>query len=306
MTAAPDLLGLYLNEAGRFALLTKADEVCLGQVIEAGRAASEELAGRGHGLAPRRTRELFEAVGAGDRARAQFINANLRLVVSVARKYQWSALPLLDLVQEGNLGLMHAVDKFEWRKGFKFSTYATWWIRQSIGRAIENTARTVRIPAHVSDEIRRARSVQAALESRHGRPPTLTELADALGITEGDLAGLFRCDADVASLDAAVGEDRTTTLGDLVVNRSAEPPFELVARAMLGDHVDAILGRLAEQERRVLSLRYGLDRGEPRTQGEVGGLLDLDTDRVRRIEHNAMVKLRLALSGSDAQDLLAS
>jgi RNA polymerase sigma factor (sigma-70 family) len=305
MTAAPDLLGLYLNQAGGFALLTKADEARLAQVIEAGRAASEELATRGHELAPRRSRELFRVVGAGDRARAQFVNANLRLVVSVARKYQWSALPLLDLVQEGNLGLMHAVDRFDWRKGFKFSTYAIWWIRQSIGRAIEKTARTVRIPAHVSDEIRRVRSVQAALDAKHGRPPTLPELAEELQVQESTLAELLRYDTDVVSLDAAVGEDGATTLGDLVVNRSAEPPFELVAQAMLGDHIDAILGRLAEHERRVLSLRYGLDRGEPRTQGEVGELLDLDTDRVRRIEHNAMVKLRRALLGSDARDLLA-
>jgi RNA polymerase sigma factor (sigma-70 family) len=304
MTTGPDLLGLYLDDTGRFPLLTKADEVRLGQVIEAGRAASEELAAGGDGLALRHKRELREAVAAGNRATNQFISSNLRLVVSVARKYRWSALPLLDLIQEGNLGLVHAVDKFDWRMGFKFSTYATWWIRQSIGRAIENTARTVRLPAHVGDEIRRARCVQGELGAKHGRPPGLSEMAEALEIAEGTLAELFRLDADVVSLDAAVGEDGTTTLGDLVVNRSAESPFELVTQAMLGDHVDDILRHLSESQRRVLSLRYGLDRGEPRTLGEVGGLLDVTADRARRIERDAIAKLRRALLDSDARDLL--
>jgi RNA polymerase sigma factor (sigma-70 family) len=242
---------------------------------------------------------------AGDQATGQFINSNLRLVVSVARKYQWSALPLLDLIQEGNLGLMHAVEKFDWSKGFKFSTYATWWIRQSIGRAIENTAHTVRVPVHVRDAIRRARRVQAELEADRGRPPTLSELAKALEMGEAALAELFRCDSDTLSLDVAIGEDGAATLGDLVASSSAGSPFELVAQAMLGGHVEEILGRVSELERRVLLLRYGLDRGEPRTQAEVGKLLNLPAEYVRRTEHNAMTKLRRELSGSDAHDLLA-
>ena len=151
MGAGPDLLGLYLDEAGSFPLLTKADEMRLGQVIQAAQAAREELES-GSDLTPKRKKELRKTILAGEDATTQFINSNLRLVVSVARKYQWSGLPLSDLIQEGNLGLIHAVEKFDWRKGFKFSTYATWWIRQSIGRAIENTAHTVRIPAHVGDE----------------------------------------------------------------------------------------------------------------------------------------------------------
>jgi RNA polymerase sigma factor (sigma-70 family) len=224
----------------------------------------------------------------------------------VARKYQWSGLPLSDLIQEGNLGLIHAVEKFDWRKGFKFSTYATWWIRQSIGRAIENTAHTVRIPAHVGDEIRRARRVQGELEAKHGRPPTLAELAEALEIEESVLAELLHYDSDPVSLDAAVGEDGDTSLGDLVVNRSAQSPFETVAQALLAGQIEDFLSRLSEDERRVLSLRYGLDRGEPRTQGEVGELLDLTAERVRRIERDALTKLRRALAGSDARDLLAS
>ncbi|HXW79844.1 MAG TPA: sigma-70 family RNA polymerase sigma factor, partial [Acidimicrobiales bacterium] len=165
MGAGPDLLGLYLDEAGSFPLLTKADEMRLGQVIQAAQAAREEL-DSGTNLTSRHKKELRKAIAAGEDATTQFINSNLRLVVSVARKYQWSGLPLSDLIQEGNLGLIHAVEKFDWRKGFKFSTYATWWIRQSIGRAIENTAHTVRIPAHVGDEIRRARRVQGELEAK--------------------------------------------------------------------------------------------------------------------------------------------
>jgi RNA polymerase sigma factor (sigma-70 family) len=310
MGAGPDLLGLYLDEAGSFPLLTKADEMRLGQAIQEGQAAAAELAAAdepgGGKLSPRRRRELRGAVRAAEAASAEFINANLRLVVSVARKYQWSGLPLGDLIQEGNLGLIHAVEKFDWRKGFKFSTYATWWIRQAIGRAIENTAHTVRVPAHVGDEIRRARRLQSELEATNGRPPTLLEVAQAMGMTEAALAELLRYDADPMSLDVSVGEDGDTSLGDLVVNQSAESPFEAVAGSLLPAQIQGFLSRLPDHEREVLWLRYGLDRGEPRTQGEVGAMLNLTAERVRRIERDALIKLRRHLVGSDAHDLLAS
>ncbi|MBO0728267.1 MAG: sigma-70 family RNA polymerase sigma factor [Acidimicrobiaceae bacterium] len=303
--AGPDLLGLYLDEAGSFPLLTKADEMRLGQAIQEGQAAAEQLAGT-EKLTAHQRRKLNKQVRDAEAASAEFINANLRLVVSVARKYQWSGLPLGDLIQEGNLGLIHAVEKFDWRKGFKFSTYATWWIRQAIGRAIENTAHTVRVPAHVGDEIRRARRMQAELETRNGRPATQAELAEALGITEVQLAELFRYDTDPMSLDVAVGEDGDTSLGDLVVNQSAESPFEAVADSLLPATIEGFLRALPEDERKVLWLRYGLDRGEPRTQGEVGEILALTAERVRRIERDALLKLRRQLVGSDAHDLLAS
>ncbi len=306
MTAGPDVLRLYLDQLGKFPLLTRTDEVRLGQAVQAAHAAREELGDSGHGLAPGHHRELRLAVVAGDQAMSQFVNSNLRLVVSIARKYQWSALPLLDLIQEGNLGLMRAVEKFDWRKGFKFSTYATWWIRQWIGRAIDNTAHTVRIPAHVGDEIRRVQRVKAQLEADRGRPPTTSELAEALEMDEGALAKLLGYNADAVSLDVAIGEDGATTLGDLIVNRSAVSPFELTAQAMLGGHIDEILERLCRAERRVLLLRYGFDRGEPRTQAEVGDLLHLPADQVRRTERDALANVRLAMAGSDARDLLAS
>ena len=305
LSHSPDLLGLYLDEAGSFPLLTKADEMRLGQIIQEGQAAQATLDG-GEKLSVKQRRELQRQVAEAADATVEFINANLRLVVSVARKYQWSGLPLGDLIQEGNLGLIHAVEKFDWRKGFKFSTYATWWIRQSIGRAVENTAHTVRVPAHVGDEIRRARRLQSEMEVRLGRPPTLAELAEALGSTETAVSELFRYDTDPMSLDVAVGEDGDTSLGDLVVNRSAETPFETVASSMLPAEVARFLGRLSDEERQVLELRYGLDRGEPRTQGEVGQALQLTAERVRRIERDALGKLRRQLAGGDAHDLLAS
>ena len=291
----PDLLRLYLDEAGSFPLLTKTDEAHLGRLVRAGQVARLELGAGGPGLTPRHNRELRQVVVAGDQASGEFINSNLRLVVSLARKYQWSTVPLLDLIQEGNLGLMHAVEKFDWSKGFKFSTYATWWVRQSIGRAIENTSRTIRVPVHVRDAIRRVRVVQAELETNGGRSPTLSELAEALQMTEVTVAELLGYDFDTLSLDAAIGEDGPTTLGDLVINPSSGSPFELTAQAMLGGHILEILGLVSDSERRVLCLRYGLDRGEPRTQGEVGRLLHLPAEHVRRIEHDAMAKLRRAL-----------
>ena len=306
MRAEPDLLGLYLDDAGKLPLLTKAEEARLSQAIQAAQSARRELIAGGPSLGPRRRSGLREVIALGEQATNKFISSNLRLVVSVARVYQWSGLPLPDLVQEGNLGMIRAVEKFDWRKGFKFSTYATWWIRQSIGRAIENTAHAVRIPAHVSDEIRRARRVQGGLEAKWGRPATLAELSEALEVEESALAELLRYDVDPVSLDAGVGEDGDTSLGDLVVNRSAESPFETVAQAMLGAQIGQFLGLLSEGERHVVSLRYGLDRGEPRTQKEVGALLDLTAEAVRRIERDALAKLRRALSGTDARDLLAS
>jgi RNA polymerase sigma factor (sigma-70 family) len=305
LSHSPDLLGLYLDEAGSFPLLTKADEMRLGQIIQEGQAAQARL-DSGERLTAKERRALRKQVDEAAEATTEFINANLRLVVSVARKYQWSGLPLGDLIQEGNLGLIHAVEKFDWRKGFKFSTYATWWIRQAIGRAVENTAHTVRVPAHVGDEIRRARRLQAEMEVRLGRPPTLAELAEAMGTNESAVSDLFRYDTDPMSLDVAVGEDGDTSLGDLVVNRTAESPFEVVASSMLPGEVAGFLNRLSAEERQVLELRYGLDRGEPRTQGEVGQAMQLTAERVRRIERDALGKLRRQLAGGDAHDLLAS
>ncbi|HSS09373.1 MAG TPA: sigma-70 family RNA polymerase sigma factor [Acidimicrobiales bacterium] len=300
-----DLVRLYLDEIGRYPLLTKADEARLGQLVQAGQAAQAEL-DSGAKLTPARRRELRRAVGAGEDATDEFVKANLRLVVSIASKYQWSGLPLLDLVQDGNLGLIHAVEKFDWRKGFKFSTYATWWIRQAIGRAIDNTARTIRLPGHVGDQIRKLKRTQTALEARLGRAPTEAELAAETGIAEELVVDLLRYDDEPISLAVTVGETEDTELGELIADRSTPSPFDEAADRMLPEELERLLSPLADNERRVLWLRYGLDRGEPRTLDEVGEVLELSGERIRKIERNALRKLRADLVGTDAHELLAS
>jgi RNA polymerase sigma factor (sigma-70 family) len=300
-----DLVRLYLDEVGRYPLLTKADEARLGQLVQAGQEAAAELQSEVK-LAPARRRQLRRAVRAGEEAADAFVKANLRLVVSIASKYQWSGLPLLDLVQDGNLGLIHAVEKFDWRKGFKFSTYATWWIRQAIGRAIDNTARTIRLPGHVGDQIRKLRRTQTALEARLGRAPTDAELAAEVGINEELVSDLLRYDDEPLSLSVTVGETDDTELGELIADRSTPSPYDEVAGQLLPDELERLLSPLADNERKVLWLRFGLDRGEPRTLDEVGEVLELSGERIRKIERNALRKLRADLVGTDAHELLAS
>jgi RNA polymerase primary sigma factor len=299
-----DLVRLYLNDIGRHALLTKDDEARLGAVIEAGAAARAELAG--DGVTPARRRALARDVRAAEEATDVFVKANLRLVVSVAKRYQSSGLPLLDLVQEGNLGLIHAVEKFDYKKGFKFSTYATWWIRQAITRGIANTGRTIRLPVHTGDLVLRLRKTVTLLESELGRRPTVEELAVSLDWTEAQVVDVLRVSSDPASLDAPMSEDSDDEFGDIVADMHAQSPFDAVAAAMLPDAVDRLLAPLNERERTVIRLRYGLDRGEPRTLDEVGAHFNLTRERIRQIESRAMSKLRHPSADvGDAHDLLA-
>jgi RNA polymerase sigma factor (sigma-70 family) len=300
-----DLVRLYLQDLGKHPLLTKDDEVRLAQIIEAGRDAATRLASKDK-LTPAERRRLRQAVTAGDDATQQFVNANLRLVVSIAKKYQAADLPLLDLVQEGNLGLIHAVEKFDWRKGFKFSTYATWWIRQAIGRAIDNTSRTIRLPIHAGDQLRRLRKVRTELESEMGRMPSQAELAAALDVTEEEVAEILRFGTDPVSLDTPVGDDGDSNLADIVADRGAPSPFDVVANEMLSGEIDKLMAPLDERERQILRLRYGLDRGEPRTLDDVGVEMQLTRERVRQIEKAALVKLRNPDISAGAKELLAS
>jgi RNA polymerase sigma factor (sigma-70 family) len=300
-----DLVRLYLNDIGRHALLTKEDEASLAQAIEAGRSAQVELAAA-EGLPAERRRALRALVRTGEQSMHTFIQANLRLVVSIAKKYQSSGLPLLDLVQEGNLGLMHAVEKFDWRRGFKFSTYATWWIRQAISRGIDNSARTVRLPVHAGDEVRRLAKTRERLEGELGRQPRVAELAAEMGLDEEQVAEIIRFGSDPLSLSAPIGEDGDAEMGEIVSDLGAASPFEAVAEAMLPEEIEKLFSLLDERERQVLRLRYGLDRGEPRTLDDVAQHFDLTRERIRQIEKGAMAKLRQPGVLVEARLLLAS
>jgi RNA polymerase sigma factor (sigma-70 family) len=300
-----DLVRLYLSDIGRYDLLTKAGEVQLSQAIEAGIAAREELEAGDAGLTAARKRELRRLVRTGEEAEQTFVKANLRLVVSIAKKYQASGLPLLDLVQEGNLGLMHAVEKFDWRKGFKFSTYATWWIRQAITRGIANTGRTIRLPVHAGDTLSRLQKARTRLELKHGRPPTTRELAEETDIPEEKVIEALRFGAEPVSLSEPLRDDGDAELADVVGDASAVSPFEAAADALMGREVDKLLGALDEREREIIRLRFGLDRGEPRTLEEVGAIFQLTRERIRQIESKAMSKLRHPSAEVGVRDLLA-
>jgi len=297
-----DLVRLYLSDIGQYPLLNKDDEVRLAQAIEAGVAAKAEL----NGAAASRKRELRRVIRSGEAAERTFVQSNLRLVVSIAKKYQASGLPLLDLVQEGNLGLMHAVEKFDWRKGFKFSTYATWWIRQAITRGIANTGRTIRLPVHAGDTLTRLQKARGQLELQHGRPATLSELSAAVDLPEDKVTEALRYASEPLSLSEPLREDGDAELGDLVQDLGAESPFEGAATALLHDEIVKLLAPLDDRERDILKLRYGLDRGEPRTLEEVGDEFNLTRERIRQIEARAMSKLRHPSSDTGARDLLSA
>jgi len=298
-----DLVRLYLTDIGQYPLLTKEDEVRLAQAIEAGVAARTEMEAGGTITAARK-RELRKQLRAGEDAERTFVQSNLRLVVSIAKKYQASGLPLLDLIQEGNLGLMHAVEKFDWRKGFKFSTYATWWIRQAITRGIANTGRTIRLPVHAGDTLARLQKARSRLELKFGRPATLAELSAEVEMPEEKVTEALRFAAEPLSLSEPLREDGDAELGDVVEDRSAESPFEVAATALLPDEINRLLGPLDEREREILKLRFGLDRGEPRTLEEVGEHFNLTRERIRQIEVRAFEKLQKAMQRIAGERLL--
>ena len=300
-----DLVRLYLTDIGQYVLLTKDDEVRLAKAIEEGKSAEATLKKTEKQVNPTRRRELNKVVRAGARAERQFVQSNLRLVVSIAKKYQASGLPLLDLIQEGNLGLMHAVEKFDWRKGFKFSTYATWWIRQAITRGIANTGRTIRLPVHAGDTLARLQKARSRLELKFGRHATLAELAAEVEMPADKVTEALRFAAEPLSLSEPLREDGDAELGDVVEDRSAESPFEVAATALLPEEITRLLAPLDEREREILALRFGLDRGEPRTLEEVGEAFNLTRERIRQIEARAMSKLRHPSSDTGARDLLS-
>jgi RNA polymerase sigma factor (sigma-70 family) len=299
-----DLVRLYLEDVGRHDLLTKDDEIRLAQAIEAGLEAQTKL-DTTKKLTPTQRRELRRAVRHGEEAHRQFVNSNLRLVVSIAKKYQSSGLPLLDIVQEGNLGLIHAVDKFDWRKGFKFSTYATWWIRQAIQRGIANSARVIRLPVHAGDMLTALLKLRAQLEGTLGRTPTLAELAGEAELPLDKVVEVLRYAVDTVSLDEPVRDDGDAELGDFVEDRGAVAPFDAAATALLPGEIAKVLAVLDERERTILTLRFGLDGGGERTLEEVAEHFGLTRERIRQIEARAMSKLRHPSADTGARDLLA-
>jgi RNA polymerase sigma factor (sigma-70 family) len=298
-----DLVHLYLADIGRHPLLNKDDEIGLAQRIEAGVEARGQLDGNAATNAVGR-RELHRRVRSGEAARRTFVEANLRLVVSIAKRYRTSGLNFLDLVQEGNLGLMRAVDKFEWRKGFKFSTYATWWIRQAIQRGVSNTSRTIRLPVHAANSITGVAQARARLETKLGRSPTRAEIADDLGLSAHELADLLHRGARPVSLSEPLSDDGDAELADIIGDESATSPCDAAAAALLPREIAKQLEPLTPRERKILLLRAGLDCGEPRTLGEVGRYFDLTRERIRQIEARALAKLRHPAFNASLRELL--
>ena len=298
-----DIVKLYLRGIGQYALLTKVEETQLAKMIDAGRAASLAETSATELTAAKR-RELRRVVAQGEQAHQTFVQANLRLVVSIAKRYQASGLPLLDLVQEGNLGLIHAVGKFDWNKGFKFSTYATWWIRQAISRGIANTGRTIRLPAHAGDLLTRIHWSRTSLELKLGRGPTLDELADETDLSREKLVEALRWRSEPLSLSEPLGDERDSDFGDLVPDVNAVSPFDYAADSLLGEEITRLLAPLDEREATIIRLRFGLDQSAPRTLEEIGKHFNLTRERIRQIEAKAMSKLRHPCVNNGAHDLL--
>jgi RNA polymerase primary sigma factor len=307
-SGSADSVRVYLKEIGRVPLLTGPDEVRLAKRMEAGLEAVDELAvlnaeDKLESLDFATRRKLQRKVRDGDRARQQLIQANLRLVVSIAKRYVGRGMQLLDLIQEGNLGLMRAVQKFDHSKGFKFSTYATWWIRQAISRAIADQARTIRIPVHMVETINRVRRTQRDMLQRLEREPTIEELATEVDLSPERVREILRISLDPVSLEAPVGED-DSLLGDFIEDENADRPVDVAARAMLSNDVLEALDELNDREKEVVRMRFGLIDGRARTLEEVGRAFGVTRERIRQIESKTLAKLRHPQRSEKLRDYL--
>ncbi len=285
-----DPVRLYLNEIGRYPLLTGQQEVELAMQMEAGRRAQGRFAE--DGLSDEDRAFLGHEIDMGDAAQKQLVQSNLRLVVALARRYVGRGMALLDLVQEGNVGLMRAVERFDYRRGFKFSTYATWWIRQAISRAIADQGRTIRMPIHVLDSVNKLTRAQREMTQTMGRAPSLEELAGELDLDPARVAELQRVAQDTVSLETPVGEDEDGTLGDLVEDLDSDRPADVATFSSLQDQLAMALEGLNEREREVLIMRFGLADVRMRTLEEVGSHFKVTRERIRQLETKALAKLR--------------
>jgi RNA polymerase sigma factor (sigma-70 family) len=285
-----DLVRAYLNGIGRTKLLTAVQEVELAKRIEAGLFAEEKL---DRAPSPELAADLVIVAAEGRAAKDHLLEANLRLVVSIAKRYTGRGMAFLDLIQEGNLGLIRAVEKFDYTKGYKFSTYATWWIRQAITRAMADQARTIRIPVHMVEQVNRMVRARRDLSTSLGREPSIAEIAQAMGVPEFQVIELISYDREPVSLDQAVGEDGESALGDFVA--AVDPrqePGDNVTRGELRNEVEIVLSTLSQREQAVIRLRFGLDDGRQRTLDEVGREFGLSRERIRQIEKVTLLKLR--------------
>ncbi len=286
-----DPVRMYLQEIGRYPLLTAQQEVELSMQVEAGVKAEERLDTNAQHTAAERI-ILERQARIADRARKRLVESNLRLVVSIAKKYVGRGMGLLDLIQEGNLGLIRAVEKFDYRKGFKFSTYATWWIRQAVTRALADQARTIRVPVHMVETINKLAMVQRILHQDLGREPTISEIAAELDIESSKVTELRRIALDPLSLETPIGDQDDATIGDVVPDLGADVPVEEAAFKLLQEYLSLALEALNDREREVLIMRFGLDDGRVRTLEEVGNHFEVTRERIRQIENKALAKLR--------------
>jgi len=290
--ASDDTVGLYLKEMARVPLLTTEEEVELARRLEAGNAARAELA-RQNGNLTDEARQVLEAiVEDGKAARDHLIKANTRLVVSIAKKYMGRGVHFLDLIQEGNLGLMKAVEKFDYTRGYRFSTYATWWIRQTITRAIADQGRTIRVPVHMSDRIRRLYKTARQLEQEQGRKPTPEEIAERMGLEPRKVQWMLKVSWRPMSLEHPVGEEEDSELGSFIEDQSTPTPAQSAYQNLLHERVEDVLGTLTAREARILRLRFGLQNGRSYTLEEVGQMFGLTRERIRQIEGRALRRLR--------------
>jgi RNA polymerase primary sigma factor len=286
-----DLVRIYLREIGRVPLLTAQDEVDLAKSIEAGLFAEEKLQGDRAACGGTLLSDLAQLATDGMQAKQRLIEANLRLVVSIAKRYIGRGLVFLDLIQEGNLGLIRAVEKFDYTKGYKFSTYATWWIRQAITRAIADQARTIRIPVHMVETINKMARIQRQLHQDLGREATPEEIAEEMGLTPERVAEIQRIAQEPVSLQSPIGEE-DSDLGDFIEDADAVVPMEAAAFIMLQDQLEQVLDNLSIREQRIIQLRFGLTDGHPRTLEEVGREFGVTRERIRQIESKTLAKLR--------------